>query len=110
MSPTARTAACRCSPTTASSSSSTSRRDALFARSVALSPDPEQQFLYVGDGKDIAILDRKSLDLVGTIKCPGMIGGGHLITTDAKGNIYVAATGQGLQRLNFQGMSATASR
>jgi sugar lactone lactonase YvrE len=39
-----------------------------------------------------------------------MIGGGHLITTDAKGNIYVAATGQGLQRLNYQGMSATASR
>ena len=84
--------------------------DTLFARSVALSPDQEQQFLYVGDGKEIAILDRKSLDQVGTIKAPGMIGGGHLISTDAKGNIYIAATGQGLQRLNFQGMSATASR
>jgi DNA-binding beta-propeller fold protein YncE len=82
----------------------------LFARSVALSPDQEQQFLYVGDGKEIAILDRKSLDQIGTIKVPGLIGGGHLISTDAKGNIYVAATGQGLQRLNFQGMSATASR
>jgi NHL repeat len=82
----------------------------LFARSVALSPDQEQQFLYVGDGKEIAILDRKSLDQVGTINPPGIIGGGHLISTDAKGNIYVAATGQGLQRLNFQGMSATASR
>ena len=82
----------------------------LFARSVALSPDQEQQFLYVGDGKEIAILDRKSLDQVGTINPPGLIGGGHLISTDAKGNIYVAATGQGLQRLNFQGMSATASR
>jgi hypothetical protein len=81
-----------------------------FARSVALSPDQEQQFLYVGDGKEIAILDRKSLDQVGTINVPGMIGGGHLISTDAKGNIYIAATGQGLQRLNFQGMSATASR
>jgi hypothetical protein len=82
----------------------------LFARSVALSPDQEQQFLYVGDGKEIAILDRKSLDQVGTINVPGLIGGGHLISTDAKGNIYVAATGQGLQRLNFQGMSATVSR
>ena len=82
----------------------------LFARSVALSPDQEQQFLYVGDGKEIAILDRKSLDQVGTINPPGIIGGGHLISTDAKGNIYIAATGQGLQRLNFQGMSATASR
>jgi hypothetical protein len=82
----------------------------LFARSVALSPDQEQQFLYVGDGKEIAILDRKSLDQVGAINPPGIIGGGHLISTDAKGNIYIAATGQGLQRLNFQGMSATASR
>jgi hypothetical protein len=82
----------------------------LFARSVALSPDQEQQFLYVGDGKEIAILDRKSLDQIGKINPPGIIGGGHLISTDAKGNIYVAATGQGLQRLNFQGMSATASR
>jgi hypothetical protein len=82
----------------------------LFARSVALSPDQEQQFLYVGDGKEIAILDRKSLDQIGKINPPGIIGGGHLISTDAKGNIYIAATGQGLQRLNFQGMSATAAR
>jgi hypothetical protein len=83
---------------------------AAFANSVALSTDPDQQFLYVGAGKDIAILDRKSLDPVGTVKAPGMIGGGHLITTDAKGNIFVAATGQGLQKLNYQGMSATAAR
>ena len=51
--------------------------DTLFARNLALSSDPEQQFLYVGDGKEIAILDRKSLDQVGTIKVPGLIGGGH---------------------------------
>jgi hypothetical protein len=82
----------------------------LFARNVALSADPEQQFLYVGDGKEIAILDRKTLDQVGAIKDPNMLGGGHLITTDAKGNIYVAATGQGLQKLTFQGMSATAAK
>jgi hypothetical protein len=82
----------------------------LFARNVALSSDPEQQFLYVGDGKEIAILDRKSLDQVGAINIPGLIGGGHLITTDAKGNIYVAATGQGLQKLTFQGMSKTAAK
>jgi DNA-binding beta-propeller fold protein YncE len=80
-----------------------------FANSVALSPDPDQQFLYVGAGKQIAILDRKSLDRVGTVNMPGMIGG-HLITTDAKGNIYVAGTGQGLQRLVYQGMSASAAK
>jgi len=80
-----------------------------FANSVALSPDQDQQFLYVGAGKQIAILDRKSLDRVGTVDMPGMIGG-HLITTDAKGNIYVAGTGQGLQRLVYKGMSATAAK
>jgi sugar lactone lactonase YvrE len=80
-----------------------------FANSVALSPDPDQQFLYVGAGKQIAILDRKSLDRVGTVNMPGMIGG-HLITTDAKGNIYVAGTGQGLQRLVYQGMSTAAAK
>ncbi len=81
----------------------------LFARNVALSPDPEQQFLYVGDGKEIAILDR-SRSAGGAVNVPGLIGGGHLIATDAKGNIYVAATGRGLQKLVFQGMSAHASK
>jgi hypothetical protein len=81
-----------------------------FARNVALSVDQEQQFLYVGDADEIAILDRKSLDVLGAIKGPGMLGGGHLITTDAKGNIYVAATGKGLQKLTFKGMSAVATR
>jgi hypothetical protein len=80
-----------------------------FARNVSLSPDPEQQFLYVGDGKEIAILDRKTLEIIGKIGGEGIIGGGHLATTDAKGNLYVAATGNGMQRLLFKGMS-TASR
>jgi DNA-binding beta-propeller fold protein YncE len=82
---------------------------AQFANAVALSTDPDQQFLYVAAGKEIAILDRKSLDQVGSINIPGMLGG-HLITTDAKGNIYIAATGQGLQKLNYQGMSAAAAK
>jgi hypothetical protein len=63
-----------------------------FASSVALSPDPEQKYLYVGDGNSIAIVDRKSLELIRQIKPPGAMGGGHLISTDPKGNIYVAAS------------------
>jgi hypothetical protein len=39
-----------------------------------------------------------------------MLGGGHQIATDAKGNLYVAATGNGMQRLIFKGMSTLASR
>jgi hypothetical protein len=36
-----------------------------------------------------------------------MVGGGHLITTDAKGNIYIAATGMGLQKLTYKGPVAS---
>ena len=74
-----------------------------------VSPDREQQFLYVGGDKDILIVDRKTLDAVGTIKVAGMIGAGHHIQTDSKGNIYVAQTTSGLQKLTFKGMT-TASR
>jgi len=75
------------------------KTDTPFARDLALSPDPAQQFLYVGNGEDIVIVDRKAMAIVGSIKVPGMIGGGHHIATDSKGNIYIAATGMGLQKL-----------
>jgi hypothetical protein len=81
-----------------------------FARNLALSSDSEQQFLYVGNGKEISIVDRKTLEIVGSIQGPGMLGGGHQIATDAKGNLYVAATGNGMQRLTFKGMSPLANR
>jgi hypothetical protein len=32
--------------------------------------------------------------------------GGHQIATDSKGNLYVAQTTMGLQKLIFKGMSA----
>jgi hypothetical protein len=44
--------------------------------------------------RTIAIVDRKTLTLAGEINVPGMLGGGHHIATDSKGNLYVAATGQ----------------
>ena len=76
-----------------------------FARDLALSADPAQQFLYVGNGEDIVVVNRHSLESVGTIKVPGMIGGGHQIATDSKGNIYIAQTAAGMQKLTFKGMS-----
>jgi Beta-propeller repeat len=81
------------------------KTDTTFARNLALSHDPVQQFLYVGNGMDIAIVDRRSLEIVGTIKVPGMIGGGHHIAVDSKGNLYIAGTAQGLQKLTFKGMA-----
>jgi hypothetical protein len=46
---------------------------------------------------------------VGSIQGPGILGG-HQIGTDQKGNIYVAATGRGLQKLVFKGLSSPAVR
>jgi hypothetical protein len=80
-----------------------------FARNLALSHDPDQQFLYVGGGKGVYILDRKTLEVVGSVTPPGVIGPGHQIATDSKGNLYIAATGQGMQKLIFKGMSGPAT-
>jgi hypothetical protein len=85
------------------------RTDIPFAKDLALSPDREQQFLYVGGGKGILAVDRKTLEVVGTIEPPGIIGTGHHIATDSKGNIYLAQPSRGMQKLTFKGMS-TASR
>jgi DNA-binding beta-propeller fold protein YncE len=80
------------------------RYNAPFARNLALSSDPEQRFLYVGGGVDIVVLDRKTLEIVDVIGGPGFLGGGHQIATDSKGNIYVAATTRGMQKLVFKGV------
>jgi hypothetical protein len=61
--------------------------------------------LYAGGGTEIVVLDRKRLEIVESISGAGMLGGGHLMATDSKGNIYVAATNRGLQKLEFKGMS-----
>lgn len=81
------------------------RNSAPFARDLALSTDPEQQFLYVGGGNGIFIVDRKTLEIVGNVQPEGIIGPGHEIATDSKGNLYVAQTTSGLQKLTFKGMS-----
>lgn len=81
------------------------RTAAPFARNLALSADPEQQFLYVGGGKGIVVVDRKSMDVLGTIELPGQLGAGHHIATDSKGNIYIAQTAAGVQKLSFKGMA-----
>jgi hypothetical protein len=83
------------------------RTETTFARNLALSADPAQQFLYVGGGKAISVVDRKTLDVVGSIQPPGILGPGHHIATDSKGNIYLAQTTAGMQKLVFKGMSPT---
>jgi len=82
-------------------------REQRFAPNLALSPD--EQFLYAGNGKGIAVIDRKAFTVVGQIEPAGIVGAGHQIATDSKGNIFIAATGMGMQKLTYKGMS-TASR
>jgi NHL repeat len=81
------------------------RADIPFAKDLALSADREQRFLYVGGGKGIMVVDRNTLDVVGTIAPPGIIGTGHHIATDSKGNIYVAQPSRGMQKLIYKGLS-----
>src|SRR5437762_4180854 len=85
------------------------KTDIAFARDLALSPDANQQYLYVGGGNGIFILDRKTLEIVGNIQPPGILGAGHEIAVDSKGNIYIAQTTAGLQKLTFKGMSGARS-
>ena len=82
------------------------RKDVPFARDLALSPDAGQQFLYVGGGNGIFIVDRKTLEIVGNIQPKGIIGAGHHIAVDSKGNLYIAQTTAGMQKLTFKGMGA----
>ena len=82
------------------------RNDMPFARDLAFSPDREQQFLYVGGDKGIVVVDRKAFAIIGTIQVPGQLGPGHHIATDSKGNIYIAQTTAGMQKLVFKGMSS----
>ena len=80
---------------------------APFARDLALSRDHDQQFLYVGGGTDIVVVNRKTMQIVTTIEGHGVIGGGHQMETDSTGNLYVALTNRGLQKLTLQGTTAS---
>src|SRR5216684_2299646 len=66
----------------------------LQARSVAFSPDAAQRFLYVAGSPDIYILNRKSLEFLGSFNIGSPQGAppGHLITVDHKGNVYAVQT------------------
>jgi hypothetical protein len=46
-----------------------------------------------------------TLEIVGNIQPAGIIGPGHDIATDPKGNLYIAQTTAGLRKLTFKGMA-----
>ena len=73
---------------------------------LALSPDKDQQFLYVGEGNQILIVNRKTLAVFasdrfgarGTVRP-------HQLAVDSKGNVFTAELDYGTQRFAFKGMS-----
>ena len=79
---------------------------------IAFSADPEQRFAYVADGTNekVWILDRRSMETVGSFGSGGHFGGqfttAHSIATDSHGNIYVGETWEGkrVQRFKFMGL------
>ena len=70
--------------------------NARTTAALALSPDPEQQFIYVADPVNghIHVLDRKTLELLDSFGERGVesgeLGGVHHIATDSQGNLYTA--------------------
>jgi hypothetical protein len=89
----------------------------MTASRTAFSPDREQRFLYVIDRprQQIAILDRKSLEILGYFgdgigSAPGQFYILHDIAVDSKGNVYTAEVNeQGnrrAQKFAFKGMSS----
>ena len=82
---------------------------APFAANLAFSPDPEQQFLYVGGGKAITIVDRKSLEVRGP--GPGREAARRRPPhrDRLQGQSLHRATAAGMQRLLFKGPKTQSS-
>ena len=81
------------------------------AFSIAFSPDPEQQFMYVadaGNGK-VHMFDRRGLQEVGSFGRIGHYAGEfvflHNVATDSKGNVYTSEVGTGRRAQKFVKMA-----
>jgi DNA-binding beta-propeller fold protein YncE len=84
---------------------------------IAFSPDPQQKYLYLADGKNerVNILLRDTLEIVSSFgdggRQPGQFFGVHSIATDSKGNIFTTETYEGrrAQRFVFKGVTQVAT-
>jgi DNA-binding beta-propeller fold protein YncE len=84
---------------------------------ITFSRDPQQQYLYVADGRNqtLRIFDRASMTQLTTFGKGGHYPGEwyslHNIATDSKGNLYTVETYQGrrLQRFLYKGLQPVTS-
>jgi DNA-binding beta-propeller fold protein YncE len=80
---------------------------------IALSRDPEQKYLYVGDGSNmkIHVLDRETLKIQTSFgdggRQPGEFYAVHSIATDSQGNLFTTETyrGQRVQKFQYKGLA-----
>ncbi len=81
---------------------------------VAFSRDPEQQYMYVADGKNmrVYVLDRLNLEVLTSFgdggRQPGLFFAVHSIATDSQGNIFTTETYEGkrVQKFVYMGMGS----
>jgi DNA-binding beta-propeller fold protein YncE len=79
---------------------------------IAFSRDPEQQYIYLADGKNekVYVMDRKSLEILTAFgdggRQPGEFFAVHSIATDSKGDIYTTETYEGkrVQKFVYKGL------
>jgi DNA-binding beta-propeller fold protein YncE len=80
---------------------------------VSFSPDPEQKFMYVMNGRNeqVHILDHASGKILASFGRPGHQSGnfthGHTMAIDSKGNLYVAETNFGRRIQKFKVVGGT---
>ena len=79
---------------------------------IAFSRDPQQQYIFLADGKNekVYVMDRQSLEILTAFgdggRQPGEFFAVHSIATDSKGNIYTTETYEGkrVQKFVYLGM------
>ena len=68
-------------------------------------PDPGPPYFNVLHAIRVSNDGLVTLKVLETVRPKGILGAGHHIATDSQGHLYVAATGAGMQKLTFRGMS-----
>ncbi len=85
---------------------------------IAFSKDPEQEFLYLADGKNmkVYIIRRETMEILTSFgdggRQPGQFFAVHSIATDSKGNIYTTETYEGkrLQKFVYKGLGPVTAK